>query len=193
MLNVLDDTVFSLNEGKKQAISVSPIELAHKLVTVHRRAFASTHDPDQQDPYKVLEIISANPTIAAVSSTGDIAAVGLFQKDNRFTFAGIQLVEPTFFTDPTFEGKGLSTALRQETVRQIGSGSFTDPTLIFGESIRGSSFGLCLANDFLLGGDGNTISGDLGDAYAKIGNASGGNIGLMPMGLTYLIDPRLKV
>lgn len=64
--------------------------------------------------------------------------------------------------------------------------------IVFNESIRDSSFPLCLANDCRLAATRDMrISGNLGDAYTAIGPANPER-GYMPMGLTYYPDPRVE-
>ena len=60
-----------------------------------------------------------------------------------------------------------------------------DPMIVFNESIRHTSFPLCLENGCYLGGN-------LGDSYTAIGPANP-DAGYMPMGLTYFIDPRIDI
>ncbi len=174
-------------------VSICLDHLANEIVRVHKRAFDYPHDPAQRTLQGARDIISNNPIVLALNPSGCVASVCYLERDNRFTFGNIALVEPTYFTDPKEEGKGLSSLLRQtvKMIVEIDRGYNGSPILVFNESIRHSSFPLCLENGFHLAGDLKTISGDLGEAYTAIGLANP-NAGCMPLGLTYLGDPRIE-
>ncbi len=175
-------------------LNISVDELSREIIGVHERAFNYPHDPAQRTIEGAREILLNNPTVFALNSTGHVASVCYLERDTRFRFGNIALIEPTYFTDPQEEGLGLSSLLRQ-TVRilvEIDRRYRGSPMIIFNESIRHSSFLLCLENGYHLAGTDNlSISGNLGEAYTAIGPANP-DAGYMPLGLTYLTDPRIK-
>lgn len=166
--------------------------LAQGIIGVHKLAFDYPHDPPQRTDEGAKEILLNNPNLVAMDPQGQVASVGYMEKDDRFTFGGIALVEPTYFTHPgeEYRKKGLSSHIRQATKRLVEMGSRISvykgaPMIVFNESIRHTSFPLCLENDCYLGGN-------LGDSYTAIGPANP-DAGYMPMGLTYFIDPRIDI
>ncbi len=175
-------------------------EIAAQVAGVHKLAFEYPHDPAQQTSEGALAIMMSNPTLVAFDIHRQVASVGYLEEDPRFTFAGIRLVEPTYFTHPgeQYRRHGLSSHLRQVT-QQLVRHSYNsqayngDPLIVFNESIRNTSFPLCIANGCRVAGttDGS-ISGNLGEAYTAIGPANP-EIGYMPMGLTYTVDPRIEL
>lgn len=175
-----------------ESLNITLDELSKEIIDVHERAFEYPHDPTQRTMDGAREILLNNPTVFALNPSGHVASVCYLERDSRFTFENIALIEPTYFTDPSEEGLGLSSLLRQ-TVRmlvEIDRGYDGSPMIIFNESIRHTSFPLCLENGFLLAGNLETISGNLGEAYTAIGLANP-DVGYMPLGLTYLTDPRI--
>lgn len=181
-------------------MDLDPEALAAEIAELHRVSFAYPHDPAQQTAEGAFAIMSANPTLVAFDPDMRVASVGYLEQDTRFSFAGMRLIEPTYFTHPgeQYRRHGLSSHLRQATQQLVrhGYNSETyngDPLIIFNESIRNTSFPLCIANGCRIAGtyDGS-ISGNLGDAYTAIGPANP-EIGYMPMGLTYISDPRIEL
>lgn len=170
--------------------------LAQQLVALHKICFAYPHDPSQQTEEGMMEILSNNPVAFITDPNNQIASAVLLERDDRFTFGNIALVEPTYFTHPGGEYRehGLSSFLRDTVQRLVQNSSAIesyrrDPILLFTESIRHISFHLCLETGFPLAGDGKVITGNLGN-YTLIGDANP-DTGYMPMGLTYYRDPRL--
>ena len=170
-----------------------------QLIQVHKRAFAYPHDESQRQEAGIREILDNNPIITGYDNQNQIiASVGFWEADSKFDFGGIKLVEQTYFTDPNYEKNGLSIAMRKATQDLVINSKEIavygkKPVIIFNESIRATSFPLCLQVGCDLGGsiEAGFISGDLGDAYTYIGPANP-RTGLMPMGLTYFIDPRIR-
>ena len=164
-------------------------EMAARLAAVHKLAFAYPHDPAQQTAAGVYDILKQNPVAIAFDPQHEVASVGYFERDERFTYGGINLVEPTYFTHPNKREHGLSSHLRMATER-ISRMTDTihtwgrNPAIIFNESIRNSSFVLSQQFCELAGNANGRITGNLGDAYTAIGPANP-DIGYMPMGLTY--------
>lgn len=164
---------------------------------VHKLAFEFPHDPSQQTPEGVREIINNNPVLVALDELHHIASVGFLERDDRFTFEGISLVEPTYFSHPEHGNKGLSSHLRQTTQRLADMSASINlynnmPLIIFNESIRHTSFKLCIENGGNLAGSiDSPITGNLGDAYTAIGPANP-ETGYMPMGLTYFISQEIE-
>ncbi len=166
-------------------------ELAAEIAAVHKLAFAYPHDPAQQTPEGAYAILQNNPVAIAFGSHNEVASVGYFEQDDRFTYGGIKLIEPTYFTHPGEEYRrhGLSSHLRMATqmMSQKADSILTwggNAAVIFNESIRNSSFLLSQYHCELAGNANGRISGNLGDAYTAIGPANP-DIGYMPMGLTY--------
>lgn len=174
-------------------------ELAIQLALAHRDSFQYPHDFAQQTEEGVMEILNANPVIFAIDRNENaIASVGYLEADPNFSYSDITLIEPTYFTRPRYEGKGLSSLLRkatqnlvnhsQDIIRYNGA-----PLLVFNESVRTTSFPLSFGNGCELAGTADLrISGNLGDAYTAIGPANP-DVGFMPMGLTYFADPRIAL
>ena len=197
-LEIVDGRLRDILSG--QLLDVDMEDVAAQVAEVHRLAFEYPHDPAQQTPNGALAIMLSNPTLVAFDENRRVASVGYLEQDPRFTFAGIRLVEPTYFTHPgeQYRRHGLSSHLRQAT-QQLVRHSYNsqayngDPLIVFNESIRNTSFPLCIANGCRVAGthDGS-ISGNLGDAYTAIGPANP-EIGYMPMGLTYTADPRIEL
>ena len=180
-----------------EILPISSTALSEQLAALDRKTFAYSHDPSQQNPEKVRDIIESNPTVVLFDGHGNVVSAGYLEQDSRFTFGNIALVEPTYFTNKNYAGKGFSSHVRRATQDLIRNSHLVNsyggnPILVFNESIRNSSFHISLENGCLLAGDGVTISGNLGDAYTYIGEANP-TTGLMPMGLTYYRDPRLSI
>lgn len=171
--------------------------LAEQIAEVHRESFKFAHDPAQQTRDGVMEILKSNPTLVCFDPKGMVSSVGFMERDSRFTFSDSVLIEPTYFTRPIDNKKGLSSHLRQATKRLTEHYSSVSayngkPMIVFNESIRHSSFVLCLENGCNLAGTPDLkISGNLGEAYTAIGPANP-ETGLMPMGLTYYISPDIN-
>lgn len=174
-----------------EAISDIDVDnLVDELITLHSRSFQHAHDPAQRTREGVLDILSQNPNILVFNESGKVVSVGYLERDARFAFGGIALVEPTYFTDPDYNGNGLSLVGRRMTQELARNSSHLTsyggaPMLVFCESIRYSSFPLAIGTGFDLGGD-------LGEAYTTIGPASH-ETGYVPMGVTYYVDPRLGI
>lgn len=173
-------------------------EITEEIIRVHSNAFAYAHDSSQRERGGILSIIEHNPTVVAYHKENrELAALGYLEKDDRFSFNNLNLVEPTYFTDPKYEKNGLSMHLRKATQRLLDMSNQIDvynnqPVIVFNESIRITSFPLALQSGCELGGEIDTsITGDLGDAYTYIGPANP-QTGLMPLGVTYYIDPRIR-
>lgn len=179
-----------------EKLNLNPEDLAQKIADVHKLAFKFPHDPAQQTKEGVLDILMNNPTLVCFDQNGNVSSVGFMERDSRFTFSKSVLIEPTYFTHPAEGRKGLSSHLRQATKKlterhHLVSGYNGNPMIVFNESIRHSSFVLCLENGCNLAGtDDLTINGDLGEAYTAIGPANP-ETGFMPMGLTYFISPSI--
>lgn len=195
----LDNQAIDVLTGEK--LSFNQEELARQIIEVHKEAFKEdTHDPNQRSMEGALGIIRNNPTLVAIDNENSVCSVGYMEREDRFTFGNISLIEPTYFTHPTKDGLGLSSALRQIT-RRITSGQTevpiynNSPMIVFNESIRHTSFLLCIANGCELAGTNDlSIPGNLGEAYTRIGPANPDlGRGYMPMGLTYFINPRIEV
>lgn len=175
-----------LHNGNELPINID--DFAGELVDLHKAAFPIPHDPNQQTVEGVKEIIVNNPTIIVCDDNGKLLSAGFLERDLRFTFGNIALVEPTYFTHPgsEYRGHGFSSHIRratQELVR-LNMAYGGSPMLVFNESIRDTSFQLCLENWCQLAGEGR-ISGDLGEAYTLIGS------GFKPLGVTFYESPRL--
>lgn len=193
---------FVNTEGKdiftQRPLPVSMTTLAEQLADVHRQSFAYPHDKAQQTSEGVQEILTHNPIMYITDPEGVIAAVGFLEQDTDFALGGGALIEPTYFTSPDerYRRHGLSSHLRQ-AVQQLAlqPESFTAygerPLVIFNESVRETSFPLCLANGYHLSGDAQ-IPGNLGRAYVAIGPANP-QTGFMSMGSTYFRSPQLGV
>lgn len=173
--------------------------LVHEVIEAHKKAFEYPHDKAQRQEEGVQGILSKNPVIIAFDKEEQrVASVCLIEQDPRLTFAGITMVEPTYFTLPEFEGRGLSLHLRLATQRLVDRSQDlglydTRPILLFNESIRSSSFQLSLRSGCSLGGNPSSIiNGNLGEAYTYIGPANP-QTGLMPMGLTYYASPAIRI
>jgi hypothetical protein len=172
-------------------------QLSYEIAQVHSSTFEYAHDPAQRTVDGAREILQNNPTLIAVDRRGKIASVGYLERDPRFTFGNIALVEPTYFTLSEYRSLGLSSLLRQTAMRLVKMdrkvSAYNDsPMIIFNESIRHTSFPLCIANGYSLAGTQDlTIPGDLGNAYTAIGKANP-DAGYMPLGLTYATNPHLE-
>lgn len=174
-------------------------DLAQQLVSLHKAVFPYPHDPAQQTVEGVREILQNNPVAFITDSHGQVISAVLLERDDRFTFGGISLVEPTYFTHPAdqYRQHGFSSHLRT-SVQELARNSNAifqyggSPIMIFNESIRDISFHLCIENGYFLAGDGTIITGDLGDAYTAIGRATP-KTGFAPLGVTYYPDPRLGI
>lgn len=196
----IDD--YSDNEGVNiitgQTSSLPKDEFISQIINVHKSAFAYPHDESQRQQDGIRHILDHNPIITSFDKKKrKIAAVSFWETDPQFNFGDITLVEPTYFTDPSYEKNGLSITLRKATQDLVTRSSEItiykgNPVIIFNESIRAISFPLCLQVGCDLGGDLNSpIQGNLGEAYTHIGPANP-QTGLMPMGLTYFVDPRIR-
>lgn len=149
--------------------------LAEELVDSHQRCFAYAHDSAQQDVNSVHGIIENNPLVVAFRRDGRVAAVGLMERDEKFTgLPDLRVYEPTFWTLPEDRRKGLSIGLRQAMMALVDC---MGKTIFYSESVRPTSFQTSLRA-------GCRYGGNLGDAYTAIGPANPES-GLMPMGLTY--------
>src|SRR5690606_10787922 len=112
-------------------------ELAVKLVASHKACFAYPHDPNQQTVQGMIEILMNNPNVIAFTSAGEIAAVGVMERDNNFAqITQVSIYEPTFWTVPEHCRNGLSTGLRQSMMRLS---NLMGNTLFYSESIRPTS------------------------------------------------------
>jgi len=176
--------------------------VARQLAELHTQSFAHAHDRSQTKPSGQSEILKENPVIVAIdTTTNEIVAAGLMEQDTDFNF-GITLTEPTFYTARDYRRQGISTHLRKTMQHLIDMPTYFNrgyqPTIIFNESIRGSSFigslraGCKLSGDLQATGDSNGIDGNLGNAYTYIGPANP-ETGLMPMGLTHWTSNSIRV
>jgi len=172
--------------------------LARELAHLHRLAFEYAHDPAQQSVDGVWAILQANPVLFATAADGTIVAVLYPERDARFSFGGIALIEPTGFTHPApiYRRHGLFARLSQTLVGLVQTGTpMTSyggaPVIMFGEAVRHTAFPAALASGAHLAGTRDLrIAGDLGNAYTAIGPARPDR-GFMPMGMLYATDPRI--
>lgn len=180
--------------GSDRNPSISESDAITQLQGLHAGAFETPHDAAQRSTDGIRDILHHNPVVLGLQG-GNIIAAGYLERDIRFTFNNIALVEPTYFTDTTSQCNGLSSAIRQRVRQLLDTGELdsyyqSQGTIIFNESIRPTSFILSLRNGYPLAGCVNSpIEGNLGDKYSLIGQARGSN-GYMPMGLTYYTNLR---
>lgn len=198
VVRALDFTNGSKDVLTNQEVCIDPERLAESISNIHKLAFQFPHDPAQQTKEGVLDILMNNPTLVCFDPYGKVVSVGFMERDSRFTFSDAVLVEPTYFTKPGESRKGLSSHIRQATRELVTRHGLVDaykgkPMIVFNESIRHTSFVLCLENNCELAGTEDLkIDGNLGEAYTAIGPASPDK-GFMPMGLTYYISPEIKI
>lgn len=201
--NISVATVADIEGRLVQVCGNAPIDLDEghlidALRWAHESSFAYPHDPNQRTESGIRNILTHNPiTFAYDRKMERVAGAAFLEKDCTFTHGGIALVEPTYFTPSDYGRHGISSALRRanmELCAQSIPGFYGGkPVIIFNESIRGSSFGISLANRCSLpGGAIGRFDGDLGNTYTYIGPANP-KTGLMPMGLTYTMNKSLKV
>lgn len=194
-LNLRDGTAFDEDGNQTDPLfdQSNRDQLVQSMIKANKKSFDYSHDPNQRTPQGLIEIINNNPILVAVpvENPNTVASVGIVERDSRFTYGDIALVEPTYYTDPDHERRRLSARIRRLTnllVRNDEFNSYYDAkgTLVFNESIRASSFILSLRSGSKLGGDADSpmINGDLGRAYTYIGPAKP-ETGLMPLGLSY--------